>query len=119
MHHLAISTTNIEEMGKFYQQLPGLSIQQANLDISGRLRSIWFEISEHNTILMLEKDDFAKAPKAFVLSLKSSGMSESEIENLPLNWDGRTEFTIYFLDPDGNRLGYSNYPNPWINSKTV
>lgn len=113
MHHIAITTTNLEEMGKFYQKLPGLIVQQANLDISGRMRSLWFQVDHQNSVLMLERDNISKAPAAFVLSLKDTGKTEREIEEMDLNWDGRTDFTIYFRDPDGNKLGYSNYPNHW------
>jgi catechol 2,3-dioxygenase-like lactoylglutathione lyase family enzyme len=115
MHHIAIGTANLEAMSDFYRKLPGLKFiknHYYNSDemkdgLQGKLRSVWF--SSGQIILMLEDDTQIQAPKALVFSIAESGLTKSELKELPLNWTHNTDFTIYFKDPDGNTLGYTDY----------
>jgi catechol 2,3-dioxygenase-like lactoylglutathione lyase family enzyme len=114
MHHIAIATPNIHPMREFYNQLPGLHHLRDNHFPDGNLRSSWFRYEKSPIILMIEKEKFAKGSHALVFDLSHISYDKEELKTyltneLHLNLDGETEFTFYFLDPDGNRLGYSSY----------
>ncbi|MCE9501056.1 MAG: VOC family protein [Leptospira sp.] len=109
-HHIAITTNNLEKLKEFYTKLPGTGKAEDKYDSMGNLRSVWF-IQEDESIFMLEKSSTSpKAPEAIVfrinpkiqLSLQNAGYLE-KIKH-------KTEFTIYFEDPDGNTVGFSSYP---------
>lgn len=114
MHHIAIATPNLESMKRFYSQLPGLKWLKDNYTDTGMIRSVWYRMNYSPIILMLEKENYSKSAHALVLAASSTQMTTRELEALPLLWDGSSAYTVYFLDPDENRLGYSTYPNPWI-----
>ena len=92
IHHIAIASPNLKEMSDFYRNLPGLQWREDKLNEQGELRSVWFETSD-------------KSPEALVFKMNSS----FELTN-KISITKRTDYTVYFLDPDGNQLGYSSYP---------
>jgi hypothetical protein len=100
-------------MKDFYSQLPGLKWEKDNSTESGTIRSVWYRMNHSPIILMLEKENYSKSAHALVFSASDTQMTSRELEALPLNWNGSSVYTVYFLDPDGNRLGYSTYPTPW------
>jgi catechol 2,3-dioxygenase-like lactoylglutathione lyase family enzyme len=104
IHHIAIATPNLKPMSEFYKKLPGLVWKEDKFTETGLIRSVWFEIQESKSILMLEDFPYSKAPEALIFQMDFS------IEKFPMQISKRTEFTIYFLDPDNNQLGYSSYP---------
>lgn len=105
IHHIAIATPNLETMGEFYQNLYGLSWLENKLNENGQLRSIWLETAD-KSLLMLEKFPYSKAPEALVFRIDPSYNFEKL--NIPIT--RKTDYTIYFLDPDKNLIGYSSYP---------
>ena len=110
LHHIAIGTPQLEKMVEFYSSLPGLSFLEWKYDEANTKRSGWFLIKE-NTILMIEKRTYSKAPEALVLSLKAIEPGLLFIDKLP-PLTSTTEYSFYFQDPDTNTVGYSNYPEP-------
>lgn len=104
IHHIAIATDNLEIMSDFYRNLPGLHWKENKFNDVGDLRSVWFETPDQ-TILMLEKFPYKKAPQALVFKINS--LSEV-VDKISISKE--TDFTVYFFDPDGNQLGYSSYP---------
>jgi hypothetical protein len=113
MHHIAIGTPDIVRMGDFYSGLPGLNFVKNNYFESGDLRSVW--LCSGSVIIMIEKDPVIRSPKALVFSVKESGLTKDQIKEIPLNWTHSTEYTIYFTDPDGNILGYTDFPAEFCN----
>ncbi len=105
IHHVAIATPNLLRMSEFYKTLPGLKWREDKFSEEGKIRSVWFETSE-DSILMLEDFPYSKAPEALIFKMDAS--FHLEINSLPIT--KRTDYTIYFLDPDKNQLGYSSYP---------
>ena len=101
IHHIAIASPNLKEMSDFYRNLPGLQWREDKLNEQGELRSVWFETSD-KSLLMLENFPYSKA---LVFKMNSS----FELTN-KISITKRTDYTVYFLDPDGNQLGYSSYP---------
>jgi catechol 2,3-dioxygenase-like lactoylglutathione lyase family enzyme len=110
LHHIAIATVNIEAMKQFYLSVPGFIHSKDNYYKDNSLRSCWFLIEGTDSILMIEKEDVCIAPFALVLSYKLSDLNRIQIFLETHSIIRRTEYTIYFSDPDGNTLGYSSYP---------
>jgi catechol 2,3-dioxygenase-like lactoylglutathione lyase family enzyme len=104
IHHIAIATPQLTLMSEFYKTLPGLTWKEDKFTETGDLRSVWFEVEGTSSILMLEKFPYSKAPEALIFQMNSA------FQNYPVQISKQTEYTIYFLDPDKNQLGYSSYP---------
>ncbi|RHX92972.1 VOC family protein [Leptospira stimsonii] len=108
IHHIAIGTPNVKSLSDFYETLPGLKRIKEHWNEDKTLRSVWFQSG--TSVLMIESDLNGKGPKALIFS--ASVLEPSTINGLP-KWIQETEYTKYFLDLDGNRIGYSSYPDPW------
>jgi len=108
IHHLAIGTKKLQEMVDFYSQLPGLTFVEWKYDENGNQRSGWLKTKE-GTLIMIEKKENPRGSEALVFSLLD--LSEGEKNSLP-NSTHVTDYTLYFQDPDGNKLGYSSFPGP-------
>ena len=108
LHHIAIGTPHLLEMVEFYSSLPGLKFLEWKFDENKEKRSAWFEVD--GILLMIEKRSYKKGPEAIVFS--SQCITESNSKNLPPILS-RTDYTIYLEDFDGNKVGYSSYPEKW------
>ncbi|TGK07827.1 glyoxalase [Leptospira semungkisensis] len=111
IHHIAISTEDPQRLKQFYEKIPGLVFEKDHFFKDGELRSSWFLAG--NIRLMIEKEPIKKAPFALVFSASSP----EERKKIELDFGDilkeETDYTKYFLDPDGNRLGFSSYPERW------
>ncbi|MDF3819616.1 VOC family protein [Leptospira sp. 96542] len=109
IHHIAIGSPSPKDLAKFYESIPGLRKIQEHRTETGDLRSVWFESGK--SILMLELGK-SQGPKALIFDWNLNEKQEWAVffANIPIF--ERTKFTIYFLDPEGNKLGVSHYPNP-------
>ena len=81
IHHIAITTRDLEMMRKFYESLPGFSKAEKQFEKNGELRSLWFRIGE--ILLMIEKGKTRRAPYSLVFELKK--WKEGEIRKLKKN----------------------------------
>lgn len=92
-------------MVEFYKSIPGIQFLEWKYDTESNQRSGWFSTSD-GILLMIEKRDYTRGPEALVFRHPP----------LPLNHDfsihRTSDYTIYILDPDGNTIGFSTYPNP-------
>lgn len=93
-------------------------------------RSLWLDSGDgHGTFLALERASeepgtVASSPRvhdtehgghhllALRIAREQRGMFESKLAAAGVAISGRTAYTIYFTDPEGNRLGLSHYPDP-------
>lgn len=107
IHHIAIGTPNPSLLADFYLKIPGSRKLKEFHYESGILRSVWIQFG---SILLMLEDGENKSPRALVFSYQEMERSkwtqflkQNEVES-------RTEYTIYFLDPDKNLLGVSSYP---------
>lgn len=119
LHHLAIGSSDVERLGRFYREVFGLQERARHFDDGGRLRSIWLDVG--GPILMLEHT--REAPRRvdgvgagpFLLALRVSPLErvrlERELEARGHVIESRTVFTSYTRDTDGNRLAFSQYPD--------
>lgn len=114
LHHIAIATDQIEIMSQYYLKLPMIQWKENKFTQDGELRSVWLT-SHSDTIIMLEKFPYKKAPEALIFSCLNPETS------LPYNLSvfqnqfiKKTDYTFYLLDPDGNTIGFSSYPKNLI-----
>jgi len=119
LHHVALGAQNIERLADFYQDFFALSALKIHYDDSGEIRSIWLDLSPG--ILMLEKSahtdarlkDMALGKGPFLLAFtieekdKERFLQKLTEQNLAL--EGQTDFTLYFRDPEANRVAISWY----------
>lgn len=114
IHHLAIQVFDLERARSFYVDLLGLR------EIRRQPHSIWLDAG--GTILMLERCSQG-APKppwrshtpglhllAFTIPARERESFRRRLESASVALEGESPYTLYFRDPDGNRLGLSHYP---------
>jgi glyoxylase I family protein len=120
LHHVAVGSSDVARLAAFYCDVVGLPELARHHDPGGALRSVWLDLG--GAILMLECS--AELPRRvegigagpFLLAFRVSPAERQRLElalaarGLPI--EGRTAFTSYARDPDGNRIGISHYPDP-------
>lgn len=110
VHHVAFRTHDLPRLERFYVDVLGLTVKT-------RLgqRSVWLVAGD--AILMLEKaaPDEPKIPQG---SMEFFAFAVTEAQKIPLvdrllalgvSIEHRTEYTVYFRDPDGRRVGLSSF----------
>lgn len=110
LHHVAVFSSDPARLADFYARLLGVAPTRRNEDGQG-LRSAWFDLD--GTLLMVERG----APVGGWVVVFAAGELGAEAWHARVlaaggTPDGRTEFTAYGRDPEGNRLGFSSYPRP-------
>lgn len=118
LHHLALGTAEVEGLASFYREIFGLEEVSRQLDTDGGLRSIWLELG--GALLMIERSSDALRRvdgvgsglflMAFRVTPAERARLEGELAVRGSPIDGRTAFTSYARDPDGNRLAISHHP---------
>lgn len=95
----------------------GLRVTRTNKLVTGRIRSAWLDAGG-GAILMLEAADAREAPypKGSYELVCFAARSKKHLETLRarlrarrVRVEGETDYTIYFRDPEGRRLGFSCY----------
>lgn len=107
IHHLAFRTDNLRALEEFYAGTLGLAIMRRGP------QSLWLDAG--GTILMLEQrdpteprvDPETKELLCFAIDPKTATAFTEKLEI-----EARTDYTLYFRDPDGRRVGVSSYPEP-------
>ncbi|HKO91527.1 MAG TPA: VOC family protein [Polyangiaceae bacterium] len=118
LHHLALGTAEVEGLARFYREVFGLEETARQLDAQGGLRSIWLDLG--GVVLMIERSE-GHRPRvegvgsglflmAFRVTPPERARLELELEARGQPIEGRTAFTSYARDPDGNRLAISHHP---------
>lgn len=121
VHHLAILVADLVRVEPFYTEVLGLDVLRRWPDATGTAeRSLWLELG-HGAFLALERapdpapaSNEAGAPGHHLLALQIAKEDRNE-------WRARlaqagqpvtheTAFTLYFTDPEGNRLALSHWP---------
>jgi RimJ/RimL family protein N-acetyltransferase/catechol 2,3-dioxygenase-like lactoylglutathione lyase family enzyme len=111
MHHVALRVADPERSRRFYAELFGLPVLRENTE-DGGLRSVW--LRARDTILMLEKRLAGSGPEAgsaHVLAFETDDLDAlaARLAERGVSLDGRSEFTLYFRDPDGHRVAASRF----------
>jgi catechol 2,3-dioxygenase-like lactoylglutathione lyase family enzyme len=121
-HHLAIQCADLGRCEAFYREVLGLPLLRRWPREGGGDRSVWLSLGD-GSFLALERADGPAAPapwrdgKAglhlFALRIAASERRgwEDRLEAAGVLVVHRTRWTIYFHDPEGNRIGLSHHPD--------
>lgn len=109
VHHVAITTRDVDGLARFYRDVLGLGETTRHHDEAG-LRSVWLDLD--GAILMVERGE----PGAGGWHLLALQIAPGRRDH----WRNRLEhagcltntsaYTLYGKDPDGNGFGLSHHP---------
>ncbi|MCG3172146.1 MAG: hypothetical protein GMKNLPBB_00291 [Myxococcota bacterium] len=118
IHHLALGSPDPERLAIFYRQAFGLKELATHRHSGGAIRSIWLDLD--GIVLMIESSEtirpYVHGPDsgwfltAFAIRPEEREVFEQRLAALDCPVEGRTDWTSYFRDPDGNRIAVSYYP---------
>lgn len=109
VHHVAFRTKKLARLARFYREVVGLRV------VRETQRSVWLDAG--GTIVMLERAARAepRVPRASLelvcfaaRSKKDLAARRAQVER-HARVEGETDYTFYFRDPDGRRVGFSRY----------
>jgi catechol 2,3-dioxygenase-like lactoylglutathione lyase family enzyme len=114
IHHLALRTTDVPSLEAFYRDVVGLL--PARDERGERPASVWLLAGD--TRVMLEPMGPGELPvpvgslelTAFAIEARERRGFEERLARAGIEIEQRTEFTVYFRDPDGRRVAVSHYP---------
>jgi catechol-2,3-dioxygenase len=116
LHHLALAAEDVELVAAFYRDELGLPEVARHHETGGRLRSVWLDLG--GAVLMVERGEAGRREPTghglflLALTLPAGGKDAAEralaAAGIPV--EARTDHTLYFRDPEGNRVGLSAYP---------
>lgn len=114
LHHIAVKVVDLIRAEAFYHGLLSLPMVKRHQDAQGAHRSTWLDLG--GTLLMLERTTPAEhAPNGWHLVALRIAASEraacaAQLRQLGIPITGETDYSLYFEDPEGNRLAYSHWP---------
>jgi len=111
IHHIALRVRDLRAASAFYRDLLGLRERRRLLE-NGRLRALWLDAG--GVVLMLERrlrGSGASRGSGHVLVLAARDLASAErrLRAARVHIDDRTAHTVYFRDPDGHRVGLSDF----------
>ncbi len=116
-HHIALKVHNLKSAEEFYGKLLGLSVISRSSFADKSPRSVWLNLG--GSILMLEKagEDWQATPKnacgwhLLALAIEKASREEwkKRLNRAGVQITSESEHSIYFSDPEGNRLALSHY----------
>jgi glyoxylase I family protein len=135
VHHFAIKVRDLGAAERFYVGVLGLRVSRRWPAAGGGDRSLWVDLDEANgadggPFLAIETltdpsavGDFP-APEAtaterpghhlvaFRIRREQRAAWEARLTEAGVAISHRSDYTLYFSDPEGNRLGLSHHPEP-------
>lgn len=121
-HHLALKVKDLPGMEAFYVGVLGLTVDVRHADAQGQPRSVWLRCGA--LWLMLEQSgqdshaviEFQKDPPGwhlFALAIQKSARAEwrKRLAAAGVAILQESPYSLYFQDPEGNRLALSHYPD--------
>lgn len=125
-HHLAIQCADLDRAERFYREVLGLEVLRRWPRDGGGDRSVWLSMGEGGFVALERAGDRpqeAPPPAAWrdgrpglhLLALRIAPAErprwEARLEEAGVPVVHRTRWTIYFHDPEGNRIGLSHHPH--------
>jgi glyoxylase I family protein len=125
LHHLAVQCADLERCERFYREVLGLSVLRRWPRREGGDRSVWLAVGrgECQGFLALERAEGvpARSPGrdgraglhllALRIGPEERAGWEERLRAAGVEVVHRTRWTIYFRDPEGNRLGLTHHPH--------
>jgi catechol 2,3-dioxygenase-like lactoylglutathione lyase family enzyme len=122
-HHLAIHVRDLSGMEDFYSGLFKLPVIKRWTDSVGAPRSVWLGLDPGFLALELSSFELPQNepfddPRGGLLLLairieRSERRGwEARLEDRGIAVERRTAFSLFFRDPEGNRLAVSHHPDP-------
>jgi catechol 2,3-dioxygenase-like lactoylglutathione lyase family enzyme len=124
-HHLAVQCADLERCERFYREVLGLEVLRRWPREEGTGdRSVWLSVGEGDAggFLALERAEEAPEPRPWrdgraglhLVALRIAPSErrtwEDRLETAGVRVVHRTRWTVYFHDPEGNRVGLTHYP---------
>jgi len=115
VHHLAFRTSDVARLERFYRELLGLRAVERPGGSPGA--SAW--LAAGPTLVMIEprsepEPPFAPGTRelvAFSILPADRASFELRLVAAGVTVEERTDFTLYFRDPDGRRIAVSHFPD--------
>lgn len=107
LHHLAVLGPDPAGLAAFYAAMLGLPELRRAHDDTG-VRAVWLDAD--GVILMFERG--ALGQNGVIVFASRPGSAAEWRARLGPAFDGRTDYTMYGRDPEGNRFGVSSFPDP-------
>src|SRR5690348_4003618 len=105
VHHVALRTKQLARLVRFYRDVLGLRVTRETP------RSTWLAMGR--AILMIERAEKKEPsiPRNTKEFLCFGVRTKRDVSRLKarVRVEDETEFTVYFRDPDGRRVGISRY----------
>ncbi len=119
VHHLAILCRDLARCERFYREVLGLELVRRWPADGGGDRSVWLDLG--GAFLALERADAGAPPRGeggapglHLLALRigpgERAAWEARLAAAGAAVEGRTRWTLYLRDPEGNRIGLSHHP---------
>jgi glyoxylase I family protein len=108
INHVAILVSDLARAEAFYCGTLGLPLLRRWTDDQGRPRSLWLALEE-GAFLAIELGD-GDGPRAHCVAL-TIPRAERDAWRARLVVEKETAYTLYTLDPDGNRVALSHWPD--------
>jgi catechol 2,3-dioxygenase-like lactoylglutathione lyase family enzyme len=122
VHHVAVQVLDLAAAERWYTTVLGLPLLRRWQDAEGRDRSSWLGL-EGDAFLALERCAGgthssglweSDAPGYLLLALRIPAADraswERHLAEHGVAVERRSQWTLYFRDPEGNRIGLSSHP---------
>lgn len=112
VHHVALRSPDPARLAAFYSRALDLPERRRANDADG-LYSVWLDLG--GTLLMVERGQQRTRDEGWdgVFLTAEAGAGEGWAATwraLGIEPEGRTAYTLYARDPEGNRFGVSSFP---------
>lgn len=124
LHHVAIQCADLDRCERFYREVLGLPVLRRWPRAEGGDRSVWLTAGAgEEGFIALERAEDAPERRAWrdgkpglhLLALRIAPAErsgwEDRLEAAGVLVVHRTRWSIYFHDPEGNRIGLTHYPH--------